>query len=132
VFTVSFYRGGNDQVQAEHLTHENITAGVTAIRKLLPPSASLSAADTIVSAHPLRTALGRTVAYTALYEGTSFATLEGSKLFETNGMTLIVFSFLVLIYDVAVVSSPAIVDVESKQQLGLPPMTVFFLKSAKQ
>jgi long-chain acyl-CoA synthetase len=96
VFTVSYCRDASDQVRAVHLTHQNITAGVTAIRALLPASAPLSALDTIISAHSLSTAFGRTVAYTALYEGTSFATLESSKLFKAIGMALIVFHFLCL------------------------------------
>jgi long-chain acyl-CoA synthetase len=129
VFTVSFYRDANDQVRAAHLTHQNITAGVAAIRALLPPSAPLSALDTIISAHPLITAFGRTVAYTALYEGTSFATLESSKLFRSTGMTHSdSFLRLKLIYDITVDPSPALVDLKSTQQLGLPPATVFFLK----
>jgi long-chain acyl-CoA synthetase len=97
VFTVSYYRGANDQVRAVHLTHQNITAGVTAIRALLPPSAPLSALDTIISAHSLSTAFGRAVAYTALYEGTSFATLESSKLFKANCTTTLSFLLLMLI-----------------------------------
>lgn len=71
-----------------HLTHQNITAGVTAIRALLPPNAPLSALDTIISAHSLSTAFGRTIAYTALYDGTSFATLESSKVFELGNGTV--------------------------------------------
>lgn len=88
VFTVSFYRDTNNEVRAAHLTHQNITAGVTAIRALLPPSAPLSALDTVISAHALSTAFGRAITYTALYEGTSFATLESTKHFQLQpGMT---------------------------------------------
>ncbi|KAI0303466.1 acetyl-CoA synthetase-like protein [Multifurca ochricompacta] len=112
VLTVSFYQDANSQVQAVRLTHQNITAGVTAIRALLPASAPFSALDTIISAHSLSTAFGRTIAYTALYEGTSFATLESSKLFKST----------------TVEPSPAIVDVKSTRQLGLPPATLLFLK----
>ena len=88
VFTVSFYRDADDQVRAAHLTHQNITAGVTAIRALLPPNVPLSALDTIISAHSLSTAFGRTIAYTALYDGTSFATLESSKVFTLETGTI--------------------------------------------
>ena len=88
VFTASFYRDTNNEVRAAYLTHQNITAGVTAIRAILPSSAPLSALDTVISGHSLSTAFGRTIAYTALYEGTSFATLESAKLFELQrGMT---------------------------------------------
>ncbi|KAH9039000.1 acetyl-CoA synthetase-like protein [Lactarius pseudohatsudake] len=112
VFTVSFYRDADDQVQAAHLTHQNITAGVTAIRALLPPNVPLSALDTIISAHSLSTAFGRTIAYTALYDGTSFATLGSSKVFKLSPEN----------------SEDPIADLKSTQLLGLPPATVYFLK----
>jgi long-chain acyl-CoA synthetase len=111
VFTVSFYRDADDQVRAVHLTHQNITAGVTAIRALLPPNVPLSALDTIISAHSLSTAFGRTIAYTALYDGTSFATLESSKIFKLDTG-----------------SEDPITDLKSTQLLNLPPATVYFLK----
>ncbi|KAH9056648.1 acetyl-CoA synthetase-like protein [Lactarius vividus] len=114
VFTVSFYRDTDDQVQAAHLTHQNITAGVTAIRALLPPNVPLSALDTIISAHSLSTAFGRTIAYTALYDGTSFATLGSSKVFKLSPEN----------------SEDPIADLKSTQLLGLPPATVYFLKPA--
>jgi long-chain acyl-CoA synthetase len=109
-----------------HLTHQNITAGVTAIRALLPPNAPLSALDTIISAHSLSTAFGRTIAYTALYDGTSFATLESSKVF-TLGTGTIFDSFLLhCAYSVG--PEDPIDDVKSTQALGLPPATLYFLK----
>ncbi|KAN0115953.1 acetyl-CoA synthetase-like protein [Russula decolorans] len=111
VFTTSFYRDTNDEVRAAHFTHQNVTSGVTAVRALLPPATPLSALDTIVSAHSLSTAFGRSVAYTALYEGSSFATLESSKLFQLD-----------------LVSSSPIDDALSTHHLGLPPTTVLFLK----
>ncbi len=117
-------------MQAAHFTHQNITAGVTAIRALLPPSTPLSALDTIVSAHSLSTAFGRSVAYTALYEGSSFATLESSKHFQLDlGMTYHPDrrSLLVLTSGFTVSSSP-IDDVMSTRHLGLPPTTVLFLE----
>jgi len=112
VFTMSFYRDTNNEVRAAHLTHQNITAGVTAVRALLPASASLSALDTITSAHSLSTAFGRAVAYTALYDGTSFATLKSSKLFQSDPVGPL----------------HSIDDVMSTRQLGIPPATVLFLK----
>lgn len=111
VFTTSFYRDTNNEVRAAHFTHQNVTSGVTAIRTLLPPTTPLSALDTIVSAHSLSTAFGRSIAYTALYEGSSFATLESSKLFQLDPVR----------------SSP-IDDALSTHHLGLPPTTVLFLK----
>ena len=47
---------------------------------MLPLSGAISPLDTIVSAHSLSTAYGRAVAYTAIYEGTNFATLKSSQL----------------------------------------------------
>ncbi|RDB24239.1 Long-chain-fatty-acid--CoA ligase 5 [Hypsizygus marmoreus] len=82
IFTVSFFESESGHVQAAQLTHENMTAGVAATRGLLPLSHALSSLDTIVSAHPLSTAYGRAVAYTAIFEGTSFATLDSSKLYH--------------------------------------------------
>jgi len=117
-------------VRAAHFTHQNITAGVTAIRALLPPSTHLSALDTIISAHSLSTAFGRSVAYAALYEGTSFATLESSKHFQLDlGMTYDTDSYsLLLLTSGFTVSSSPIDDVMSTHHLGLPPTTVLFLK----
>ncbi|KAI0050034.1 acetyl-CoA synthetase-like protein [Auriscalpium vulgare] len=84
VFTVSFFQDASGQPQAVQLTHENITAGVTAVRALLPLSNPLSGLDTIVSAHSLSTAFGRSVAYTAIYEGASFATCDSTRLFKAD------------------------------------------------
>ncbi|KAH9930996.1 uncharacterized protein B0H18DRAFT_992194 [Fomitopsis serialis] len=68
------------QLEGTQLTHENLTAGVAATRNLLPLSSAISSLDTIVSASSLSTPYGRAVAYTAIYEGTSFATLDSTKL----------------------------------------------------
>ena len=127
---MSFYGDADNKVQAAHFTHQNVTAGVTAIRALLPPSTHLSALDTIVSAHSLSTAFGRSVAYTALYEGTSFATLESSKLFQSDlGMSYDTDGLFMCTYlGLTVGSSSPIDDVMSTHKLGLPPRTVLFLK----
>lgn len=84
VFTVSFYVSPSGRLESTHLTHENITAGVAATRTLLPLSNAISPLDTIVSAHSMSTAFGRTVAYTALYEGTGFATMPSTALIPSN------------------------------------------------
>lgn len=82
VFTISFFESSSPrQIQGVHLTHENVTAGVAAIRAIFPPSHVINALDTISSVHSLSGAYGRAVAYTALYEGTSFATIPGSEVF---------------------------------------------------
>ncbi|OBZ75164.1 Long-chain-fatty-acid--CoA ligase 5 [Grifola frondosa] len=80
VFTVSFFSTPSGELQGTQLTHENLTAGVAATRALLPLSTAMSSLDTIISAFSLSTPYGRAVAYTAIYEGTSFATLESSKI----------------------------------------------------
>ena len=85
VFTVTFFEtpsGGHDGVQ---LTHENMTAGVAATRALVPPSSALSPLDTILSSYSLSTPYGRAVAYTALFEGTGFATVDSTKLIKPEG-----------------------------------------------
>lgn len=84
MFTVSFFSSGTGHVQGVQLTHENITAGVAAVRALVPLAQAMSPVDTIVSAYPLSTAFGRTVAYAAIFEGCSFATLDSCKLLRTN------------------------------------------------
>jgi long-chain acyl-CoA synthetase len=81
VFTVSFFASETGQLQGAHLTHVNFTAGVAAARALLPPSNGISSLDTIVSAHSLSTSFGRAIAYTGIFEGSSFATLDSTKLF---------------------------------------------------
>lgn len=84
VFTVSFYQTPAGELRGAQFTHESITAGVTAIRSLMPSSGPLSSLDTVVSAHSLSSAYGRAVAYTALFEGANFASLASSKLVGTE------------------------------------------------
>ena len=88
VFTVSFF-SETGRLQGAHLTHANFTAGVAATRALLPLTNGISALDTIVSAHSLSSAYGRAIAYTALFEGSSFATLESTNLFHMKESELI-------------------------------------------
>ena len=84
MFTVSFFASDSGHIQGAQLTHENLTAGAAAVRALLPLSHAFSQLDTVVSAHSMSTSYGRAIAYTALFEGTSFATLESSKLFHAD------------------------------------------------
>ncbi len=72
------------ELRGTQLTHENLTAGVTATRALLPLSGAISPLDTIASSHSLSSAFGRAVAYTAVYEGTNFATFASTKLVGTD------------------------------------------------
>ncbi|CAK5277771.1 unnamed protein product [Mycena citricolor] len=112
VFTVSFFASESGQIQGAQLSHENITAGVAAVRAMLPLSHTLTQLDTIISAHSISTAYGRAIAYTALYEGTSFATLDSAKLFVDED------------------STPRIdlQDVLSSRNYPIPPASVLFVK----
>lgn len=83
VFTVSFYVTAAGDLRGAQLTHENVTAGVTAIRALFPTSGAISPLDTIVSSNSLSTAFGRAVAYTAIFEGSNFATTSSSRIINT-------------------------------------------------
>ena len=90
VFTVSYFADSNGQIQGTQLTHQNVTAGVAAVHSLFPVSTLLSSLDTIVSSHSIGSAYGRAIVYTAIFEGTSFATVESSKLFRADeGMFVI-------------------------------------------
>ncbi|KAF9476592.1 hypothetical protein BDN70DRAFT_882203 [Pholiota conissans] len=82
VFTMVVYES-EGQVHGAQFTHENMTAGVAAVRALFPTNV-LSPLDTILSTHPMSTAYGRAVAYAAIYEGTSFATLPSSELYHVD------------------------------------------------
>jgi len=84
VFTVSFYESVSGHIHGAQLTHENITAGVFAVRALLPVSNPFSPLDTITSAHSMSTAYGRAIAYTAIYENTSFASIPTSEIFHPD------------------------------------------------
>ncbi|CAK5279607.1 unnamed protein product [Mycena citricolor] len=112
VFTVSFFASESGQIQGAQLSHENITAGVAAVRAMLPLSHTLTQLDTIISAHSISTAYGRAIAYTALYEGTSFATLDSAKLFVDEDST----------------SRIDLQDVLSSRNYPIPPASVLFVK----
>ncbi|CDO70739.1 hypothetical protein BN946_scf184798.g54 [Trametes cinnabarina] len=84
VFTVSFFETPSGGYEGVQLTHQNLTAGVAATRALMPPSNAISPLDTIISAYSLSTPYGRTIAYTALFEGTGFATVDSTKLIKRD------------------------------------------------
>ena len=84
VFTISFYETTSGQVQGAQLTHENLTAGVAAVRALFPLSHTLTSLDTILSAHSLSSLWGRSILYTAIFENTSFATVPTSKVYYAD------------------------------------------------
>ncbi|KAI0693739.1 acetyl-CoA synthetase-like protein [Cytidiella melzeri] len=110
VFTVSFYATPSGAIRGAQLTHENITAGITAIRALFPSSGALSSLDTIVSSHSLSTAYGRAVAYTAIYEGANFATVASSRLIGLD-----------------VGASRDLSDLQSTERYPIPSPTVLFV-----
>lgn len=110
-----------------------MTAGVAATRALLPLSYALSPLDTIVSAHSLSTAYGRAIAYTAIFEGTSLATLDSSKLFrpEERESCKRFFLNMVTASDVYGFEDPVDIDVSdavSYKAYSIPSPTVLFLK----
>ncbi|KAI8998795.1 acetyl-CoA synthetase-like protein [Trametes punicea] len=84
VFTVSFFQTPSGGYEGVQLTHQNLTAGVAATQALMPPSNAISSLDTILSAYPLSTPYGRAVAYTAIFEGTGFATVDSTKLIKSE------------------------------------------------
>jgi long-chain acyl-CoA synthetase len=80
VFTVAFFESASGQLHGAQLTHENLIAGVTATRALLPSSNAITPLDTIVSAHSLSTAFGRAILYMAVFDGANFTTFDSTKL----------------------------------------------------
>jgi len=80
VITVAFHSVSNGVPQGTKITHENVVAGVTATRVLPPLNDLLTPADMVYSAYSPSTALGRTILYTALYEGTHFSTTQSTVL----------------------------------------------------
>lgn len=109
VFTVSFSEVSN-QGRAVLLNHQNFTAGIAAVRSLLPVSSALSPLDTIISAHSLNTPYGRSIAYTAIFEGTSFATLQSTRLLNVGDR-----------------SPDPLTDVYSVKSYSTPSPTIFFV-----
>ncbi|KZO95209.1 acetyl-CoA synthetase-like protein [Calocera viscosa TUFC12733] len=83
VFSVNFYATSSDghPVGAE-LTHQSLTAGVTAVMNLFPSGKSLTTSDTVISAFSLASPFGRAVAYAAVYNGAAFATVPSTALFK--------------------------------------------------
>ncbi|KAG2116524.1 uncharacterized protein F5147DRAFT_673234 [Suillus discolor] len=110
-YTVSFFETPSGGVQCVQLSHENFTSGVTAIKALFPSAINISTLDTIVSSHSLSTPYGRAIAYAALFEGASFATLPSTGIFHDGDAPAL---------DVA--------DVLSATKFPIPSPTVLFLK----
>ncbi|KAG1841377.1 hypothetical protein C8R48DRAFT_739175 [Suillus tomentosus] len=110
-YTVSFFETPSGGVQGVQLSHENFTSGVTAIKALFPSTINISTLDTIVSSHSLSTPYGRAIAYAALFEGASFATLPSTGIFH-DGDT----------------PAPDVADILSATKFPIPSPTVLFLK----
>ncbi|KAG1754293.1 hypothetical protein EDB19DRAFT_1665616 [Suillus lakei] len=110
-YTVSFFETPSGGMRCVQLSHENFTSGVTAIKALFPAAINLSTLDTIVSSHSLSTPYGRAIAYAALFEGASFATLPSTSVFHDGDAPAL---------DVA--------DILSASKLPMPSPTVLFLK----
>ncbi|KAG2146901.1 uncharacterized protein EDB93DRAFT_1147985 [Suillus bovinus] len=110
-YTVSFFETPSGGMRCVQLSHENFTSGVTAIRALFPATINISTLDTIVSGHSLSTPYGRAIAYAALFEGASFATLPSTSVFRDSDAPAL---------DVA--------DVLSATKFPIPSPTVLFLK----
>lgn len=110
-YTVSFFESPSGKMRCVQLSHENFTSGVTAIKALFPAAINLSTLDTIVSSHSLSTPYGRAIAYAALFEGASFATLPSTGVFHDSGAPAL---------DVA--------DILSATKFPIPSPTILFLK----
>ncbi|KAF8845018.1 acetyl-CoA synthetase-like protein [Paxillus ammoniavirescens] len=115
-FTLIFYETPFGDLQGVRFTHSNFTSGVTAIRLLFPPSIALSSLDTIVSGHSLSTPFGRAVAYMALYECASFATMDSTRMYDGHDSNLV---FKDLSHDVK--------DVLSATKFPISSPTVLFV-----
>lgn len=110
-YTVSFFETPSGGMRCVQFSHENFTSGVTAIKALFPATINLSTLDTIVSGHSLSTPYGRAIAYAALFEGASFATLPSTGVFHNGDAPAL---------DVA--------DILSAIKFPIPSPTVLFLK----
>ncbi|KAI6165643.1 hypothetical protein EDD17DRAFT_1793649 [Pisolithus thermaeus] len=84
LYMLAFFEAPSGRMQAVRFTHENMTFGVAAIRTLFPPSMALSGVDIIVSNHSLSTPYGLAIAYSALHENASFATIDSTRLYNVT------------------------------------------------
>lgn len=104
------------------------------MRGLLPISNALSPLDTLVSAFNLGTAYGRVIAYTAIYEGTHFATLQSTKLFRVEETACKHFMSSNMAYRILTLTEHKVTprhdvaDALSAQRYPIPSATVMFLK----
>ncbi|KAF9653146.1 acetyl-CoA synthetase-like protein [Thelephora ganbajun] len=116
VFTIAFSKTPSGTgFQAVQFTQQNLTAGVAATRSLLPVSSPFTPLDTIVSAFSLSTPYGRTIAYTAVYEGTCLATLNSAQIFTGNE-------------GVRLDAPGALEDINSSSTFPIPSPTILFVK----
>jgi long-chain acyl-CoA synthetase len=133
VFTIAFSKTPSGKgLQGVQFTQQNLTAGVAATRALLPVSSPLTPLDTIVSAFPLSTPYGRTIAYTALYEGTNLATLNSTRILtgDADGED-VSFALVNRPHNnhIARLDAPgALKDINSSSVFPIPSPTVLFAK----
>lgn len=116
VFTIAFSKTPNKVgTRAVEFTQQNLTSGIAAIRSLLPVSSPFTPLDTVVSAFSLSTPYGRTIAYAAVYEGTSLATLDSTRIFTGDE-------------DVRLDAPGALKDIHSLSTFPIPSPTIMFVK----
>jgi len=83
LFSTTYYAMTEEVPAGVHITHMNLTSGPTAIRQFFTLTTPLSPASTVLSAFPLATPFGRAIAYTALLEGSNFATFDSTSLLQS-------------------------------------------------
>lgn len=110
------------------MTHENLTAGVASARALLPLSGAISPLDTIVSGHSLSTAYGRAIAYTAVFEGTNFATLKSSNIINGSGKLTTTCPRHLYVADTCTAESADLSDFKTADSYPIPSPTIVFGK----
>ncbi|KAF8590544.1 acetyl-CoA synthetase-like protein [Ramaria rubella] len=84
IINVSFFADTNGDLRGSQISHANIIAGVTAARLLFPVGEPISSSDTLLSMFSLRSAFGRSIIYTALYEGANIITRPAPLQFEDD------------------------------------------------
>ncbi|KAF8334058.1 acetyl-CoA synthetase-like protein [Cantharellus anzutake] len=88
IFSTAYHGVTKETPTGVHITHMNLTSGPTAIRQFFTLTSPLSPASTVLSAFPLATPFGRAIAYTALLEGSNFATLASTSLLQSAKATI--------------------------------------------
>lgn len=84
-----------------------------------------------MSAYSLSSAFGRAIAYSAIFEGACFATLDSAKVYHFEGLPRKCLSYRsdIDIESEAKVDRHTVQDILSTSQYRIPPPTIFFLKA---